>query len=106
MFLLLGIASGLPCGAIMAPPTQVLAPETRSVGIGIMFTVYYGVNAGGPWSIGLIAREAECPRFAFDASAISISVAAILWFLFRQPARRSSATRRAEAVSQRPEARA
>jgi len=41
IFLLLGMTSGLPCGAIMALPTRVLAPETRSVGMGIMFTVYY-----------------------------------------------------------------
>jgi MFS family permease len=88
IFVLLGIASGLPCGAIMALPTQVLAPETRSVGMGIMFTFYYVVNACGPWLIGLIAKQARSPRFAFDASAVSLCVAVILWLFFRQLASR------------------
>jgi hypothetical protein len=42
-----------------------------------MFTVYYAVNAGGPWLIGLIAKQAGSARFAFDASAISLGVAVI-----------------------------
>lgn len=89
IFLILGIASGLPCGAIMALPTQVLVPETRSVGMGIMFTVYYGVNVCGPWLIGLIANQAGSARFAFDSSAISLCVAVPLWLFFRQLASRS-----------------
>jgi len=94
----LGITSGLPCGAIMALPTQVLAPETRSVGMGIMFTVYYAVNVGGPWVIGLIAKQAGSARFAFDASAISLGVAVILWLFFRHLASRSPFIEKAQAV--------
>ena len=89
IFLILGVASGLPCGAIMALPTHVLVPGTRSVGMGIMFTVYYAVNMGGPWLIGLIAEQAGSARFAFDSSAISLCVAASLWPLFRLLASRS-----------------
>jgi predicted MFS family arabinose efflux permease len=98
IFLLLGITSGLPCGAIMALPTQVLTPETRSVGMGIMFTVYYAVNVGGPWLIGLIAKQAGSARFAFDASAISLGVAVILWLFFRLLASRSPFIEKAQAV--------
>jgi MFS family permease len=47
-FILLGIIGGLPCGPIMSLPARVLAPETRSVGIGIFFTVYYFMNLSGP----------------------------------------------------------
>ncbi|GEM_PF-103188 len=92
VFLVLGIASGLPCGAIMALSTQVLVPETRSVGMGIMFTVYYGVNMCGPWLIGLIADQAGSARFAFDSSAISLCVAVPLWLFFRQLASRPAQT--------------
>jgi len=98
IFVLLGITSGLPCGAIMALPTQVLAPETRSVGMGIMFTVYYAVNVGGPWLIGLIAKQSGSARFAFDASAISLGVAVILWLFFRHLASRSLYIEKAQAV--------
>jgi MFS family permease len=38
-FIFLGIVSGLPCGPIMSLPARVLAPQTRSVGIGLCFTV-------------------------------------------------------------------
>jgi len=97
--LILGIASGLPCGAIMALPTQVLVPETRSVGMGIMFTVYYGVNVCGPWLIGLIANQAGSARFAFDSSAISLCVAVTLWLIFRQLASRSPTIADSKVVS-------
>jgi MFS family permease len=101
IFLLLGMTSGLPCGAIMALPTQVLAPEMRSVGMGIMFTVYYAVNVGGPWLVGLIAKQAGSARFAFDASAISLGVAVILWLFFRHLASRSPFIEKAQAVNRR-----
>jgi MFS family permease len=99
IFLILGIASGLPCGAIMALPTQVLVPETRSVGMGIMFTVYYGVNVCGPWLIGLIANQAGSARFAFDSSAISLCLAVPLWLFFRQLASRSPTIADSKVVS-------
>lgn len=38
---LLGIAIGLPPGAIMSLPGQVLSPEARSTGLGVFYTVYY-----------------------------------------------------------------
>ena len=40
-FAVLGIVCGLPAGAVMSLPARVLAAETRAVGMGIFFTVYY-----------------------------------------------------------------
>jgi MFS family permease len=87
-FLVLGIASGLPCGAIMSLPTEVLVPETRPVGMGIFFTVYYALNVFGPWAIGNLAKIAGKPQSAFDVSAISLGVGVLIWLVFQQIVRR------------------
>lgn len=83
-FLALGIASGLPCGAIMSLPTPALRPETRAVGMGVLFSVYYTMNVCGPWLVGLLAERAGSAQFAFDVTAISILIAIALWVVFRQ----------------------
>jgi len=66
--------------------------------MGITFTVYYAVNVGGPWLIGLIAKQAGSARFAFDPSAISLGVAVIFWLFFRHLASRSPFIEKAQAV--------
>jgi MFS family permease len=87
MFLILGVACGLPCGAIMSLPTQVLVPETRAVGMGVLFTVYYAINVSGPWLVGLVAESLGSPRFAFDLSAVALLAAVPIWLVFRRLAR-------------------
>ena len=36
-----GLVSGIPAGAVMALPAQVLRPQNRSQGMGVFFTWYY-----------------------------------------------------------------
>ncbi len=83
-FVLLGIVSGLPSGPIMTLPARVLAPETRSVGMGMFFTVYYFMNVSGPWLIGHLTETAGSSQIAFDLGAIFLCVGALVWIVFRQ----------------------
>ena len=83
-FVLLGAVGGLACGPIMGLPARVLAPETRSVGMGIFFSVYYFLNLAGPWLVGHIAELAGNSRVAFDVGAIFLCIAAIVWLSFRE----------------------
>jgi hypothetical protein len=67
----------------MGLPARVLAPETRAVGMGIFFSVYYFLNLAGPWLVGHIAELAGNSRVTFDVGAIFLCVAAIVWIGFR-----------------------
>jgi len=83
-FILLGIMSGIPCGAIMSLPTQVLTLQTRSIGMGIFFTVYYSLQVSGPWFIGHVAKVAGSSQVAFDVGAVLLCTGGLIWFVFRQ----------------------
>jgi len=87
-FVLLGIVGGLPCGAIMSLPARVLAPPTRSVGMGIFFTIYYFMNLSGPWLVGLVAKSVGSSQVALDLGAVFLCLGAGVWFVFRQLSRR------------------
>jgi MFS family permease len=98
-FLLLGILCGLPCGPIMSLPARVLAPETRSVGMGLFFTVYYALQVACPWFVDLLAKAAGRPQVALDVGAIFLCIGALVWLVFRQLAGSSVTAKQAEAVS-------
>lgn len=82
-FVLLGIVSGLPCGAIMALPAQVLSPPTRAIGMGIFFTVYYALQIACPWLVGKVAESAGHASIALDTGALFLVIACGAWCLFR-----------------------
>ncbi|HXV24773.1 MAG TPA: MFS transporter [Alphaproteobacteria bacterium] len=83
-FVLLGIVSGLPSGPIMTLPARILAPETRSAGMGLFFTIYYFMNVSGPWLIGYLTEMAGSSQIAFDLGAIFLCIGALVWIVFRQ----------------------
>lgn len=83
-FVLLGIVSGLPCGPIMSLPTVVLTQQTRSVGMGLFFTVYYALQVAGPWLVGQVATRVGSAEAAFDVGAAFLSLGALIWLAFRQ----------------------
>ena len=97
-FVLLGILCGLPCGPIMSLPARVLAPETRSVGMGLFFTVYYALQLACPWLVGQLAKAAGSPQIALDVGAIFLCVGALVWFVFRQLAGGSVTANQAQAA--------
>jgi MFS family permease len=83
-FIVLGIVSELPCGPIMSLPARVLAPQTRSVGMGLFFTIYYLVNLTGPWLIGYAADVAGGAQLALDLGVVCLGIGVLLWLLFQR----------------------
>jgi MFS family permease len=45
---LLGLVSGHPAGPVMSLPARVLGPETRAIGMGVFYTLYYAAMMLGP----------------------------------------------------------
>lgn len=82
-FVVLGVVGGLPCGLIMSLPTQVLKPETRAIGMGAFFTVYYALQIAGPWFAGEISKIVGTARAALDVGAAYLLFACIAWAAFR-----------------------
>jgi len=83
----LGLISGQPAGPIMSLPTRVLRPETRAIGMGLFFTMFYGCMMLGPVVGGACAKWAGSAAAAFDFGAAMILVCPlILWGFNRIPA--------------------
>jgi len=81
-FVVLGIVCGVPAGPIMSLPARVLGPETRSVGMGIYFTVYYVGMFVAPAAAGWLAARLEGAGSAFDFGAAAVLCAALLAWVF------------------------
>jgi predicted MFS family arabinose efflux permease len=67
LMIFVGAVTGLPCGAMMVLPGEVLRPQTRSAGMGVFYTWYYA-------GMALLVPAAGILR---DASG---AVGAPLWF--------------------------
>jgi predicted MFS family arabinose efflux permease len=90
-FVALGLASGISAGSIMSLPTRVLLPETRAVGMGVFYTLFYLVVVLAPWIGGYAASITGSSRVTFDVGAVMLlSCCAALW-LFQRLARSSTA---------------
>jgi MFS family permease len=82
----LGLISGQPAGPIMSLPARVLRPQTRAVGMGLFFTVFYGCMMLGPVLGGACAKWAGTAAAAFDLGAVVILLCPlILWAFNRIP---------------------
>lgn len=77
-FVALGIVCGLPAGAILSLPARVLEPATRSVGMGLFFTVFYAGMFIGPAIAGWLAARTGDAGIAFDVGAAVLLVAVAL----------------------------
>jgi predicted MFS family arabinose efflux permease len=83
----LGLISGQPAGPIMSLPARVLKPETRAIGMGLFFTVFYACMMLGPAIGGLCAKWAGSASAAFDFGAAMIfACPVLLWGFNRIPA--------------------
>lgn len=66
LFLALGLLSGLPAGAIFSLPTRVLSPQTRAIGMGLFFTMFYLAVGLGPMIAGRLAAMTSTVATTFD----------------------------------------
>ncbi len=65
----LALVGGLAAGPIMSLPSRVLSPETRALGMGLFFTVFYAMQLIGPWLSGIAAARAGTAAITFDVGA-------------------------------------
>jgi MFS family permease len=91
-FVALGLVGGLAAGAIMSLPTRVLGPATRSIGMGVFFTMFYLIQAIGPWIAGSLVSALGRADAAFDTGAVYLAVALGLTGLFALVDRASTAS--------------
>jgi MFS family permease len=82
-FIGLGLVCGLAAGPIMSLPAGVLAPDTRAVGIGIFFTLFYVCVVFAPWIGGYVAGFVGSVRAAFDLGALMLVVCCGVIFVFQ-----------------------
>jgi MFS family permease len=76
----LGLIAGQPAGPIMSLPARVLQPQTRAIGMGLFFTMFYGCMMLGPVIGGVCAKWAGSAAAAFDFGAAMIVLCpALLW---------------------------
>jgi hypothetical protein len=83
----MGAAAGLPAGAIMVLPTEVLRPPNRAAGMGVFFTWYYALALLTP--VGGILRDASGESsapllFAGSLEFATMAVLALLRLAQRQ----------------------
>jgi MFS family permease len=87
---LAGLISGIPAGAIMALPTQVLMPQNRGAGMGVFFTWHYLAMALFPAIAGLLRDVSGDPRmpllFAAGLGVVTVSALGAFAALTRSPA--------------------
>ena len=82
----LGLISGLPAGPTMSLPARVLRPETRAIGMGIFYTLYYGTMMLGPVVAGASAKWTGHAASAFDfGAAVVLACPVLLWAFNRVP---------------------
>jgi MFS family permease len=83
----LGLIGGLPAGPIMSLPARVLQPQTRAIGMGVFFTMFFACMMLGPVIGGACAKWAGSAAAAFDfGAAMMLLCPLVLWGFNRIPA--------------------
>lgn len=78
----LGTVFGLPAGPMMSLPARVLRPETRAIGMGIFYTIYYGTMMLGPVVGGALAKWTGGAAVTLDFGAILLLACPVLLWRF------------------------
>ena len=81
-FIALGLVSGIAAGPIMSLPVRVLPPETRAVGMGMFFTLFYVFAVVAPWIAGHLANAVGTARITFDFGAVMLIACCVLALAF------------------------
>jgi predicted MFS family arabinose efflux permease len=80
----IGLLSGLPVGPMMSLPARVLKAETRAIGMGIFYTLYYATMMLGPVVAGAVAKSTGQAAAAIDFGAIVLLACPILLWAFNR----------------------
>jgi MFS family permease len=80
----LGLICGLPAGPIMSLPARALKPETRAVGMGIFYVLYYATMMLGPIIAGAAAKWTGHVASAFDFGAAVLLACPLLFWVFNR----------------------
>ena len=78
----MGLVGGQPAGPMMSLPARVLSPATRTIGMGLFYTVYYATMMIGPIIGGAAAKWQGSAAAAFDFGAIVVIACPLLLLLF------------------------
>lgn len=84
ILVLIGLASGIPAGPIMSLPARVLAPQTRAIGMGVFYTLFYAAMMLGPVVAGRLAKSAGTAAVALDLGALTVLACPPLMWLFER----------------------
>ncbi|TIP80129.1 MAG: MFS transporter, partial [Mesorhizobium sp.] len=82
--LALGIVCGLPAGAIISLSALVLERKTRSIGMGIFYTVFYAGSPVGVAIGGMLSTSMGGASAALDFGAAVLLVCPVILWLFRR----------------------
>lgn len=82
LFALVGVISGLPGAALMSLPSKVLDVSVRAIGMGIFYSITFGLWLAFPMLQGALARAAGSAPIVFDAAALALLLAIPLLGLF------------------------
>jgi predicted MFS family arabinose efflux permease len=87
-FSVIGLILFLPAGIMAALPIEVLRPETRALGLGLFYTIWYGGMAAlppvGGWTYD-VTGSAAAPIF-YSAALVFLTLVALLLFRLSQRA--------------------
>jgi MFS family permease len=80
----LGLIGGVPAGPIMSLPARVLQPQTRAIGMGVFFTMFFACMMLGPVIGGACAKWTGSAAAAFDFGAAMILLCPVLLWGFNR----------------------
>lgn len=84
ILVLIGLFGGLPAGPIMSLTARVLALETRAIGMGVFYTLFYAAMMLGPAVAGRLAKSAGTAAVALDLGALTVLACPPLMWLFER----------------------
>jgi MFS family permease len=84
MFVTLGLVGGLSAGPILSLPSSVLQADTRAVGMGIFFTMFYLTTVLVPLAGGVLADQFGSAGITFDLGAALLVLCCLALVFFEQ----------------------
>lgn len=84
ILVLIGLIGGHPAGPIMSLTARVLVPQTRAIGMGVFYTLFYAAMKLGPAVAGRLAKSAGTAAVALDLGALTVLACPPLMWLFER----------------------